>query len=108
MVGGSVNNLSTKSDHAHLDDLRRRLQAAGAEAFSSADFRHGRVKYIDPLLPETASIDVCMSKHFRYEYQGEYRFLWRPTRPQAPLPYIDLRLGCLSDIAEFVIAEGDA
>ena len=78
-----------------------------AATFPSADFSHGRVKYIDPLLPETATIDVCMSKHFRYEYQGEYRFLWRPTHPQAALPYADLRLGSLSDIAELVAAEGD-
>lgn len=91
----------------NLDDFSRRLHAAGAAAFPSAGFSHGQVKYIDPLLPETATIDVCMSKHFRYEYQGEYRFLWRPMHPQAALPYADLRLGRLSDIAELVVAEGD-
>lgn len=68
-----------------------------------AKFRHGKVNYVDPLLPKTAFIDIPMSKYFSYEYQDEYRFVWIPTSPRNELNHIDVEIGSLQDYAELII-----
>lgn len=83
--------------------FQRLLTLQSAANFPDTGHRHGEAIYIDPLRPSTAIIDVPMSKHFRYEYQREYRFVWRPVKPTANLPYIDLELGSLGSIAELVV-----
>ncbi len=83
------------------DEFRRRLVAAGAAAFPSSRARDGSAVYIDPLRPRRARIDVPMSKHFKYAYQVEHRFVWEPAG--GPLAHADLVLGSLKDIAELVI-----
>lgn len=85
------------------DHFQRLLTPQSAAKLPNTSHRHGKVVYIDPLRPSTASIDVPMSKHFRYEFQCEYRFVWRPVKPMANLPYVDLELGCLEGIAELVV-----
>lgn len=89
--------ISDKARFLHL----LTLQSAGS--FPTAGHRHGKAIYIDPLRPSTAKIDVLMSKHFRYEYQSEYRFVWRPVKPMANLSYVDLEIGSLEGIAELVV-----
>lgn len=79
------------------------LTLQSAAHFPNTGYRHGKAIYIDPLRPSTVKIDVPMSKHFRYEYQREYRFVWRPVKPMANLPYVDLELGSLEGIAELVV-----
>lgn len=79
------------------------LTLQSAAKFPNTGHRHGNAIYIDPLRPSTVGIDVPMSKHFRYEYQREYRFVWRPVKPMANLPYVDLKLGSLEGIAELVV-----
>jgi hypothetical protein len=76
------------------------LQSAHLEG---TGHRNGKVTYIDPLLPSVTMPDVPMSKHFRYTYQHEYRFVWLPTEAKGQLSYVDLELGPLKDIAELVI-----
>jgi hypothetical protein len=83
--------------------FHRLLAAHGAERLPDSVLRHGLVKYVDPLLPETLAIDVPMSKHFRYKYQCEYRYVWAPVHPTGALPQVDLTLGNLEGIAELVI-----
>jgi len=84
------------------DEFSRRLEAASATAFPGARYRHADAVYIDPMLPRSARIDIPISKHFKYAYQVEHRFLWEP-RNSAPLAFVDLQLGPLRDIAELVI-----
>lgn len=57
-----------------------------------------RVVYIDPLNCPMADIDVFSSKHFRYAYQREYRFIWLPPDPEQNL---DNFLIEVPDIAEY-------
>lgn len=83
--------------------FQRLLSLQTTHAFPKARHRHGRAIYIDPLRPSTVTIDVPMSKHFRYEYQREYRFVWRPEKSVTSLPYVDLELGSLEDIAELIV-----
>jgi hypothetical protein len=85
------------------DHFQRLLTLQRAAKFPNTGHRHGAAVYIDPLRPSTVKIDVPMSKHFRYEYQCEYRFVWRPVKPKANLSYVDLELGNLEGIAELVV-----
>jgi hypothetical protein len=54
------------------------------------------------LRPRSARIDVPLSKHFKYAYQVEHRFVWEPASTN-PLTYRDVVLGSLNDIAELVL-----
>lgn len=83
--------------------FQRLLTLQSASKFQNTGHGHGMVTYVDPLRPKTAAVNVAMSKHFRYEYQREYRFVWQPLTPKADLPYVDLELGSLQNFAELVI-----
>lgn len=82
----------------------KRISSVTESHFPGTTFHHGFVKYVDPLLPRTAQIEVPMSKHFRYEYQQEFRFVWKPKVPRGGLNFVHIELGGLEDIAELVIA----
>ncbi|WP_292362532.1 MULTISPECIES: hypothetical protein [unclassified Methylophaga] len=83
--------------------FRELLIQQSTAGFSDATFQEGNAVYVDPLLPKAAAIDVPMSKHFRYEYQKEYRFIWKPRKLASGLPYIDIAVGSLESIAELVV-----
>ncbi len=42
---------------------------------------HGSVHYLDPAHPSDLDHLVDMTKHFRYEYQKEWRIAWRSEHP---------------------------
>jgi hypothetical protein len=89
-----------------VKDLQRfkdLLASQSASSFPNAARFHGKVLYVDPLLPASPVIDVPMSKHFRYEYQREFRFVWKPLVPTANLSYVDLEIGSLKEIAELIV-----
>jgi hypothetical protein len=86
-------------DTARFSDA---ITKAAASRVGTAQFRQGHVNYIDPMLPTSAHVDVAMSKHFRYAYQQEYRFVWIPLQPQINLEYFDLELGPLHTYAELI------
>jgi hypothetical protein len=83
--------------------FQRLLKLQSTAKFPDTSHRSGGAIYIDPLLPATAVIDVPMSKHFRYEYQNEYRFVWRPLSKIANLSHVELELGSLESFAELVV-----
>jgi hypothetical protein len=85
------------------DEFRRRLLAAAATAFPGARGRDGAAVYVDPVRPRSARIDVPMSKHFKYSYQLEHRFVWELPPSSSPIAYKDLELGSLQDIADLVL-----
>jgi hypothetical protein len=79
-----------------------RLRAASANELASIPMREGPAIYIDPLLPKSINVVVPFCKHFGYSYQQEYRFCWLPIQTAKHLPYVDMRMGSLRDIADFV------
>lgn len=83
--------------------FQRLLTSQSAAKFPNTGHHHGEAVYIDPLRPSTVEIEVPMSKHFRYEYQCEYRFVWMPVKPMANLSHVDLELGSLEGIAELIV-----
>jgi hypothetical protein len=81
----------------------RRLQAVEDRYVPRTTRHHGSAVYIDPLLPSTAKIYLPMSKHFRFAYQNEYRFVWAPTAESRDMTYVDVEVGSLADISEIVV-----
>jgi hypothetical protein len=66
------------------------------------------VTYYDPFNPPRDR-DVFFSKHFRYAYQQEVRFVWLPPQPELDLKndFIDISAGSMADICDFFILPKD-
>lgn len=64
------------------------------------------VKYIDPFNTRGNKEIILFVKHFRYAYQFEHRFLWLPETKMGELKPIDLNLGSLEAVAEYVDLRG--
>ncbi len=61
------------------------------------------VQYVDPYLHPGADVDLFFSKHFRFWYQQEYRFVWIPEAGgRDSLEPIFVELGPLDGISELV------
>jgi hypothetical protein len=63
-----------------------------------------QVDYIDPLLP-TSHPDIYFAKHFRYAYQQEFRFVWKPPVPVRKLSAAFIETGPLHDCCELLTSE---
>jgi hypothetical protein len=85
------------------EEFIRRLRKSGAAHFPCTNARSGPATYIDPLLPRTAHINLTMSKHFRFSYQREHRFVWETRETLSPDSFVDVELGRLKDISELVL-----
>lgn len=71
------------------------------ESYSNWLFAEKMVSYYDPLRLN-CSIDIPLSKHFRYWYQREYRLVVKPKEPMTHLEPIWLSLGKVSDLCELI------
>jgi len=61
------------------------------------------VQYIDPYLHPKADVDLFFSKHFKFWYQQEYRFVWMPEADgRDNLEPIFVELGPLDAISELI------
>ena len=89
-----------KDKQRFLDLLKRKM---GVHLVNWC-FWNSAVNYFDPyLIGLKQDIDPYFSKHFRYWYQREHRFLWLPPETQStPLCPIDIELGSLEDIVDYV------
>ena len=91
-----------------LSEFSNRLEAAVQSQLSDWSMCSRSVEYIDPYdaglrLSENPTLDLFFSKHFRYWYQQEYRFVWIPiTCMPNNLEPFQIELGSLSKIAELV------
>lgn len=72
------------------------------EQLSGWIFAPCAVNYFDPFHPTTDAKSVFRSKHFKYMYQRELRFVFLPPSPILVLEPIFLELGPLSSIASLV------
>jgi hypothetical protein len=79
----------------------RRLGDAVAQQHPSA-FSHGKVRYYDPYrIANPSELIPAFSKHFRYAYQDEYRFVWKPPSGMQLAPFF-INIGPMNDIAAMV------
>lgn len=86
----------------NISTFAERLERAAKSKLREAALESGMAMYVDPHRPDSANIDVPMSKHFRYSYQKEFRFIWHPASSSANLEHVMLEMGPLDDIAELV------
>lgn len=63
-----------------------------------------RVDYIDPFFTNNHTPDPYTSKHMRFAYQREYRFIWIPpdVRPPGTLVKLQIEVGNLAGCAELI------
>ena len=88
----------------------RRLSWMAKFQLPNTEIVCGRVNYVDPLgaFPVSREVRVDglmpihMTKVFRYAYQREVRFVSVPRKFQEHLEPLPLKIGPISDIAEFV------
>jgi hypothetical protein len=52
-----------------VEAFRSRLKSQTHVSFPNTTYLDGDARYVDPLLPISAKIDIPFSKHFRYAYQ---------------------------------------
>lgn len=79
-----------------------RLQRVAALKLDANTALSGEAMYVDPHQPSTAKIPLPLAKHFRYSYQQEVRFAWLPHAPAKTLTPVDIEIGPLDDIVEFI------
>ena len=79
-----------------------RIEAVEDHFFPNTIRHHLAAVYIDPLRPPTARINLPISKHFRFTYQNEFRFVWVPVGPVREMSHVDVEVGSLRDISEVV------
>jgi hypothetical protein len=80
------------------------LSDAAMKNLPSATMRHGAAVYVDPLLPKpVAEIFVPFAKPFGYSYQEEHRFCWIPAKPAKQLSYVDVEVGSLQEVADYIV-----
>lgn len=77
-----------------------RLQKAVLAEKPAASFHHGPIVYYDPHTTRREQLTWGYSKHLRYLYQNEYRFIWE-TEDTDLEPFF-VHLGPLTDIASLV------
>jgi hypothetical protein len=74
-----------------------------ATALNRKDFviRFNRVEYVDPLLfGENDVPELVFTKHMRFAYQFEHRWVAQPSHADEKLERVTVQLGSIEDIAE--------
>ena len=85
-----------------------RLVATMKKEMPSGTLHVGKAEYEDPLGAFSSrhhnvlGLPIHMSKSFEYSYQNEFRFAHVPTLFQENLAPVDLVIGSLADIAEYI------
>lgn len=86
------------------EEFARRLMHGVAHVAGMARCACGNVQYIDPfdqLTSSDSSQFVEMSKNFRFEYQAEWRMVWKGDQPlPMDAPPLFVELGPLADCCE--------
>ena len=90
-----------------VSEFTNRLKAAVQSQLSGWSIYSDSVEYIDPydadLRLSDPTLNLFFSKHFRYWYQQEYRFVWIPSTcmPNNLEPF-QIELGSLRRLAELI------
>lgn len=88
------------------DEFKTRIQKAIAADLPGWKPFDSPVVYLDPFFSRVYQLIPQFSKHFRFEYQKEYRLLWLPPEPNdagRPVPdHIYFDLGPLTDCAKLI------
>ena len=85
--------------------FKRRLKTATEAISVDALMLDGPAIYVDPIIPNSSSPFIPLTKYFGYAYQDEYRIFWLPPKRRENLAYLDIEIGCLEDISEVIVLE---
>jgi hypothetical protein len=69
-------------------------------------YRAQPVSYYDPTDTSANDLKIGFSKHFRYEYQNEYRIVWNPPSSEGRLNPLKFELGDLREYCELITLTG--
>jgi SEC-C motif-containing protein len=83
-------------------EFMNRLLPAFRKKLSGCDGCAQPVVYYDPLNPPSEQLPMYFSKHFRFWYQQEYRFIWIPPSLYKIYDLIFVEIGNLKDISEII------
>jgi hypothetical protein len=88
-------------------EFRTRIREAIASKLPQWKLVEGPIVYVDPFFGRVHQLAPQFCKHFRFEYQNEFRLLWLPPQPNrsaklAPTDHIDFELGPLTDCATLI------
>ncbi len=89
------------------DEFTKRLKSVVQNTLPTYSFGFGPVSYIDPVLPIPITPELISSKHFRYAYQKEFRFVCLPLENLNTLEALDINLGTLTDCCELLRIDED-
>jgi hypothetical protein len=81
-------------------EFERRMFKAAVQVLPNWAGSRERVQYIDPYTSNNPNPDIPASKHFRYWYQREVRFVWLPETARGLSEHLFLELGDISGIAQ--------
>lgn len=76
-------------------------EAVSRKIGGNASF-HGRVEYFNSYVGWKQETPKQMTKHLRYKYQEEYRFVWKPKQKEQPLKPFFVEVGSMDDFVELV------
>jgi hypothetical protein len=87
-----------------IGEFARRMLAATRSVLPGWRGRFRSVTYFDPYNPTQGIEDIIFfSKHFRYCYQQECRFVWIPDKAVNNLRDVFVEIGSMSDISELIL-----
>jgi hypothetical protein len=103
----SNSNVDTCVVVTRPEAFRARLRGVIASQLPGWKLIEGPVMYVDPFFGRVHQLAPQFCKHFRFEYQKEYRLLWLPSQPDyamkpAPEDHINFDLGPLTDCASLI------
>jgi hypothetical protein len=92
--------------HDHQTFARRFLRVIKEQFGDDYTYMWVPVYYVDPYNYDRTRLSTRFSKHFRYAYQHEQRFLMVPRDNRTePLPPFFIHLGSLEDISTYYCLE---
>jgi hypothetical protein len=80
-----------------VEKIRKEL----LKKFKNFEFYFDNIEYIDPLKHKREP-SVLFSKHFRYSYQNECRFVFLPEEPILDLKEFFIEIGSMEEYAEII------
>ncbi len=87
------------------DEFANRLWLSVQANLPDYKFGMGQISYFDPILPVPTTPEIFNTKHFRYTYQSEFRYVCVPNTNIKELEPTDLNVGSLEDICEMHVLD---
>jgi hypothetical protein len=85
-----------------IHDWQRLIELIKVQLVPARTVSAGPAVYLDPYMPHRAASSLQLMKHFRYEYQREWRIFWTDPFPPPPLQNYFVELGNLRSFCELI------